>query len=228
MLVTGEIYPCFERLCDFSRNFCTVLDEHTTVRTMQLICQCTARASKIVCTMGASMLSHLTETGIRIQIAQTSSALQSIAASVIAIKSHSIHDSYSLSMIFWSACESLNGVAEAAAKDSREDTEQHSMTTASRDIFNALRLTIPPPKDLLIEIRRLQSDEADRQNSLPSNGLPSNGLPSNGLPSNGSNTSTKVPTKTTFPGTRRLQHIIDGLQVILRAGVLESKKGKQR
>lgn len=159
------------------------------------------------------MLSHLAETGIRIQIAQTSSALQSIAASVIAIKSHSIHDSYSLSMIFWSACESLNGVAETATKDSREDTEQHSMTTASRDIFNALRLTIPTPKDLLIEIRRLQSDEANRQNSPPSNG---------------SNTSTKIPTKTTSLGTRRLQHIIDGLQVILRAGVLESKKGKQR
>ena len=216
MQVTAEIYPCFERLCDFSRNFCTVLDEHTTVRTMQLICQCTARASKIVCTMGASMLSHLAENGIRIQIARTSSALQSLAASVIAIKSHSIHDSYSLSMIFWSACESLNGVAEAAAKDSREDTEQHSMTTASRDIFNALRLTIPTPKDLLVEIRRLQSDEADLQNSLP------------GLPLNGSNTSTKIPSKTTFPVTRRLQHIIDGLQVILRAGVLESKKGMQR
>lgn len=210
--MNAEIYPCFERLCDFSRDLSTALDEHTTVRTMQLICQCTARASKIVCTIGASLSSHLKESGVQVQIAHTSSALQSLAATVLAIKMHSVHDSYSLSMIFWSACESLSGVAEAVMKDNKEDAE-HLMTSSVKDILNALRLTIPTPKDLLVEVRRLQSEESDQQDSTPSKS---------------SSTSSKSPRKSACPGTRRLQYIIDGLQVILRAGVLESKKGKQR
>lgn len=224
-LLSGEVSSCFEQLCKSLEKFCSLVDDVSSNRMKLLLCQCTARASKIICSVGCyGNVSEVLDVTVEDRITHMSSALQAISSSVVAIRTFCETRSQSVSMVFWSACEALSYMVERSLQLKRVG-ESPRAVAAGQQVFNALWLTAPVPNDLYAEIKYLQSVEVSVL-SLYENASRASDTLTLSL-----SRSDKIPPEITPRDHRytfKLQYLIDGLQVMLRAGVLDSKRNKQR
>lgn len=218
VLLNGEVYSCFERLCKSLEKFCSLADDVSSNRMKLLLCQCTARASKIICSVGCyGYVPEVLDITVEDRISHLSSALQAVSSSVVAIRTFCGTRSQSVSMVFWSACEALSYMVERSLQ-LRRISESSGAAAAGQQVFNALWLTAPVPNDLYAEIKYLQSVESSVLNLYEN------------APSSVSR-SGKIPlliSPREHRYTFKLQYLIDGLQVMLRAGVLDCRRDKQR
>lgn len=203
-----------------------MITSQCSVRIKQLLCQCTARASKIISSIGlVCSISQFNEMPTTAQKSYMATATLSIASSVMVIRQHCGSTSYPVSMMFWSACEALSCVIDTPVrlKGRREDESVPPIRpdyTSSKMVFDALRMTSPTPNDLFHEVKTLSLEGSDSSRLLDTGRRNDTG---NSV-GDASHETTPRDLRCTF----RLQYLIDGLQMLLRAGVLEFKKGKQR
>lgn len=273
--LNNDIFSCFQRLCLMLRVLSSTIDLNSTLRVRLLSCQCTARATKIVRSIGFNCaVSHTILRPNGNQILNMAASLYSLALSLVIIRQSCGEGSYSVSMLLWSACESLSCVIDIMprAKDDRaENILLHHGKSSRTLIFDTLRLTAPSPNDLYIEIHKMQNskrsviildelrskkENQNDQNSFISCGIADSGNRGSGrsrdrcdnickdddadhsAESSGRRIGTGTGTGTrTSPGdmkslggaeSYKLEYLLDGLQMMLRAGILDDKKQKQR
>lgn len=224
-LLHSDVFSSFERLSSYLKGLCSMIMSQSSVRIKLLLCQCTARASKIVSSIClVCSMSQFNEMPASAQISCMANATQALSSSVMAIRQHCGSSSYPVSMMFWSACEALSCVIDTPVRQ-KSRREEESVPpirpdfTSSKMVFDALRLTAPSPNDLFHEVKTLHME------AFTSSGSSDTGRRSDIGQSIGDASLDITPRN--HPGTFRLQYLIDGLQMLLRAGALESKKGKQ-
>jgi hypothetical protein len=225
-LLPNDVFSSFDRLCSYLNALCSMLTSQSSVRIKLLLCQCTARGSKIISSIGlACSLSHFNEMPGAAQLSCMATATQALASAVMSIRQHCETSSYPVSMMFWSACEALSCVIDTPMRPKSRREEETTVPVrpdyaSSKMVFDALRATAPSPNDLFYEVKTLH---VEGQNSSG----PSDTGQRNDHSNSVGDTSLDA-TRGGLPGSFRLQYLIDGLQMLLRAGALECKKGKQR
>ena len=270
--LNNDIFTCFERICSMLKVLNSIIDINTTLRVRLLACQCTARATKIIRSIGFNCtVSHTILIPDSLQILNLAVALHSLALSLVTIRQSCGDGSYSLSMLLWSACESLSCLMDMMPNNKNGNDENilsHHGKNSRTIIFDSLRLTAPSPNDLYTEIHRIQNSKGNNivLDEIHSNKNSNHGGPYNfekrgsggsvdrrgggnytdgvydgegwsGYGNIAGDTGTEGKQKISglnrmksFQGmdSFKLQYILDGLQMMLRAGILDDKKQKQR
>lgn len=226
MLLHSDVFWSFERLCLSLKVLCSMLTSHSSVRIMVLICQCAARASKIISSIGlVCSISQFNDMPGSTQVSHMAIATQALAFSVTSIRLHCGASSYPVSMMFWGACEALSCVIDAPVrpKGRREEEIMPPLRLdfiSSKMVFDALRMTSPSPNDLYHEVKAIHMGVSGPPGAVDVGQRNEQG--------NDIGNASQDTTPRGSPSTFRLQYLIDGLQTQLRAGALECKKGKQR
>ena len=268
--LNNDIFTCFERLCSVLKILSSTIDINTSLRVRLLSCQCTARATKIIRSIGYNcVVSHTILIPDEMQILNLAVALHSLALNSVTIRQSCGDGSYSLSMLLWSACESLSCLMDImpnVKSGKEENIFSHHGKNSRTIIFETLQLTAPSPNDLYIEIQKIQNAkgntiELDEINSNKNSKRGSLGnMEKRGIGNGGNRIGgyyregihddgnwsgyrnicgVEGREKQTMSGSRlmkssqgmdsyKLQYILDGLQMMLKPGILNDKQQKQR
>lgn len=223
--LNGEVYLCFEHLCRSLQTFCSVADEQSSTRLKLLLCQCTTRASKIICSVGCyGYVCEIPDVTLEDRISHMSSAIHALSSSIISIRKYCGTRYQSVSMVFWSACEALTCMIERSLRLRRIDDTSRAVA-GGKQVFNALRMTAPVPDDLYVEIKYLQSVQASVLTFTDMEKEKEDRF-SRTLSYSGRFSPPSSPREPCC--AFKLHYLIDGLQVMLRAGILDCKRDKQR
>jgi hypothetical protein len=239
-----KVLSCFERLCLQLNALCSSTSSNCSARDRLILCQCVTRASKIICSVGyGCVASHVIEMPSDGQLMSLASALNTLSISVVTVKTICGEESYAVNMLFWSACDALSCIVDMMVRKKNEQGREFPQKQATIAlIFGALTLTTPSPQDLCAEIYRLQHVQSDsmieKQGSEKAlgSGLVSGsrlGSTSGMYETYRSSDQSEDPNPNPNPNIKekgctfesfRLQFLLDGLQRVLKSGILENKE----
>ena len=240
--VCSEFYLTFERLCLALKSLCTGLMVTTSKKMKMLLCQCISIASKLIpvmgvyFTIGTIIMPNVTQTRHLI------STVQYLSHALVGIQKVCGEKSYAATILFWNACDALPCILDMATLSRKEFNCTPLQSEAyGRLILQSLAITCPTPHELEKEIIRLQSKNIgpDIGPEYQGQGQGQGVKPVPSPVRTDANSTVPSPVETDAgrtvppPGhllqsqsfsvgfvNYRLQFILDGLQRVLRAGIL--------
>ena len=224
-------YSCFERLCLSLKTLCVGAPPNCSRKVKLLFCQCISTASKIIPSVGFYYAGNVIAMPTDNQIRHLASALQIMAFSLMSVRQLIGEESYGATMLYWSACDAVPCIIDMAATSFKVQANESAQSKFSASmIFQALAMTCPSPQELEDEIRRLQrprpfepSPETAAETPIL---LTARGDSSSQSCSTREIDTTPTPASTTSSFSSafnpyRVQYLLEGLQRVLRAGILD-------
>ena len=222
-------YSNYERLCtSLKTQFINIKVNKNNNNIKLLLFQCIAIACKMISLLGYYYSKGKLIIPNEMNMKKLISILNILSSCITSIQKIYKEESYAVTMLFWSACDALSCITDIVqlSKKPGKKQEQHHYEsnhgnkssyskTLDLSILQSLLSTCPSPQALEDELLRLQYQRLMDENKP--------NLAASSETEKGSSTSTKNDNTNDFSCSfsfYRLQYILEGLQRLLRAGVL--------
>ena len=226
-------YSNYERLCtSLKTQFINIKVNKNNNMIKLLLFQCIAIASKMISLLGYYYSKGKIVIPNETNMKKLISILNILSSCIINIKKIYKEESYAVTMLFWSACDALSCITDIVQLSKKHEKHHHHHhhhnesnnnhdnkslypKTPDLSILQSLMSTCPTPQALEDEILRLQYQRLMDENKPI--------LAASSETEKGSSTSAKCDFTNEFSSSfslYRLQYILEGLQRLLRAGVL--------